>query len=358
MNRKQLTIVVPSYNAEAYLKKNIDSILKALSILKNQEKDDACLFEILVINDGSTDQTREIAERYAMQSPAIVRVINQENGGHGAGINSGIEYAEGKYFKVIDADDWVDPDAFAQFLLTLKDADADIVYSGFEWAIEQGNDEFRYKKEFSEPFHGVVYGKEYRFDDIADRLYIKMHQLTIKTSILREHDIHIDRHCFYVDCEYIMYPIPYVQTVLFTEYNVYKYRIGRVGQSMDPAKLQRNEKQFEHVLQQLLKFYGNLKEDNSSVDSSGFVVSESKMRYIENLLARIYAGRVKIVLSYKPSKEKRLELIRMDKILKEKYPKVYSSNQNKAIQLLRYSGFWLYYLAAMALDYKTKAKNC
>lgn len=329
-------------------------MLESMFVLKNKGLGYKDLFEILVVNDGSTDRTREIAEQYAMQYPDIVRVINQENGGHGAGINSGIENAQGEYFKVIDADDWVDSDAFASFLLALKDAGTDIVYSGFEWAIERGKGEFQYRKEFLEPFHGVTYGKEYRFDDIADRIYIKMHQLTIKTSILRKHNIHIDRHCFYVDCEYIMYPIPYVYTVMFTDFNVYKYRIGRVGQSMDPVKLQRNEKQFEQVLQQLLKFYENLKKENSLIDCAELEVSEPKLRYIENLLARIYAGRVKILLSYVPSREKRLELIRMDRALKENYPRVYSSNQNKAMQALRCSGFWLYYPASMVVSRKAR----
>ncbi len=63
------------------------------------------------------------------------------------------------------------------------------------------------------PFEGVEYQKTYSFDSIADKLYMKMHNMTIKTEILRENQIHIDEHCYYVDTEYIIYPIPYVNTI-------------------------------------------------------------------------------------------------------------------------------------------------
>lgn len=352
MNRKILSIVIPAYNAERYLEKNLDTILGSQDILKLNEIDINELLEVLVVNDGSGDNTQTIAEKYESAHPKIIRVINKENGGHGSAINVGIEYAQGKYFKVIDADDWVDSEAFAHFLLSLKEADSDIVYSGFEWAIEN-NKGFKFKKEFKEPFIDVEYGREYKFADVASKLYIKMHHMTIKTEIYRKNKIRIDEHLYYVDTEFVLYPIPYIETITFTDDFVYMYRLGRAGQSMDPEKLLKNEIQFEFVLNQLLKFYTSLLEDN--VDHKAYEeLSRSKIEYVENFIARIYAGRIKILLSAKSSKVKYKELVAKEATLRKNYPKIYRANINKAIKILRKSKYKLYYLATFILKIKNK----
>ena len=99
MQDKILTITVPSYNAEKYLVETMPSILET----RHKE-----LIDLIIVNDGSTDSTSDRAREIEEQYPGIVRVINKENGGHGSAVNTGIEYAVGKYFKVVDADDWVD----------------------------------------------------------------------------------------------------------------------------------------------------------------------------------------------------------------------------------------------------------
>ena len=101
---KLLTVTVPSYNSQDYLEKCISSLLPGGDRL-----------EIIIINDGSTDATGAIADSYASRYPDIVRVIHQENGGHGEGINQGLRHATGKYFKVVDSDDKVSED-FPAFL--------------------------------------------------------------------------------------------------------------------------------------------------------------------------------------------------------------------------------------------------
>ena len=114
MQDKILTVVVPSYNAEKYLCETMPSILET------RNKD---LIDLIIVNDGSTDLTREIAERIERQYPEIVRVINKENGGHGSAVNTGIEYAVGKYFKVVDADDWVDTENLDSLIEYLQKTD-------------------------------------------------------------------------------------------------------------------------------------------------------------------------------------------------------------------------------------------
>ena len=105
---KLLSIAIPCYNSEAYMEKCIDSLLVGGEDV-----------EILVVDDGSSDRTAEIADVYAEKYPTIVKAIHQENGGHGEAVNAGIRNATGLYFKVVDSDDWVNAEAYAQILKTL-----------------------------------------------------------------------------------------------------------------------------------------------------------------------------------------------------------------------------------------------
>lgn len=330
---KILTVVVPTYNAERYLRDNLESF-EIPELMQD--------VEILVINDGSTDHSLEIAEEYMRRYPNTYRVITKENGGHGSGINCGIQHAKGTYFKVVDADDWVGKEAFTRLVETLKVCKADVVYSGFLWTYDCGEKDktkFQTKAEIAVPFDGVEYQKMYCFDDIADKLYMKMHNMTIRTEILRENKIQIDEHCYYVDTEYITYPIPFVETICFVDGFVYYYRLGREGQSVGLDKMQKNEKNYDKVLSSLLQFYKQL--------GNELICTEPKKRYIARLIARVIAGKFKIMLSFPPSEEKKQQLKRYDRILKEQYRDIYDSNINKAVSLLRKTQYHTYYLTNM-----------
>lgn len=338
--RKILTVVVPAFNAEPYLQTGLDSFCHAEWLSD---------IEVLVINDGSSDGTLEIAEKYAELYPDTYRVISKENGGHGSGINCGIENAIGTYFKVVDADDWVDKKAFGKLVNYLKMTEDDLVYSGFLWAFDRGEaavELFEKKPEMEIPFQGVVYEKSYLFDDIAERLYIKMHHITIKTEILRNMEHKIDENCFYVDSEYITYPIPDVKTVSFLSDFVYMYRIGAPGQSVSMEKLKRNEQHYDKVIRSLLDFYfelGNVK-----------ACSLPKRRYLACIIARVIAGKYKIMLSSPAVKDTKRQMISFEEQLKLQYPDIYYANVNYAVTILRFSHYTCYSLIAMLVKLKYK----
>ena len=335
---KILTIVVPTYNAEKYLRRNLESFCI------NEILED---IEILVINDGSTDSSLKIAEEYASKYPDSYRVIIKENGGHGSGINCGIKNAHGVYFKVVDADDWVDEKAFCCLVETLKRNSADIVYSGFLWAYDEGQEDttqFRTKVERKIPFTKVLYDKIYEFDEIASWLYIKMHNMTIRTEILRKNGIQIDEKCYYVDMEYVIYPIPYVNTICFIKESVYMYRIGSQSQSVGITKMQQNERDYNRVIDSLLNFYNHLGKE--------IPCTISKKDYIARLIARVIAGKMKIMLSFPGCKEKKQELEKFDKRIKKEYPEIYDSNINGAVYALRKSSYAVYYLISILVRAK------
>lgn len=349
MNNKLLTVVVPAYNAERYLSANLNSLLAAGAFAGASLAPEALSFarralEILVVDDGSTDRTAEIADSFQARYPETVRVIHKENGGHGSGINAGIRHASGRYFKVVDADDWVEPGAFVRLLEYLEGAESDLVGSGFYWRLENGEADCRSyprRAEMEEPFRGVEYGREYAFDEVAGELYLKMHHFTVRTEILREQGVVIDTHCFYVDTEFVLYPIPGIRTVSFLPDVVYQYRVGRAGQSVTPEKLRANESQYVRVLEQLLLFYRRSFEEGK--------LTEAKRRYCASFIARVAAGRVRILLSRPLSFGAWKELRDFHRGLRREAPDVYRANRNRAVRALRAAGGVLYLPAALLL---------
>ena len=318
------------------------------------------------MDDGSTDDTARIADAYHEKYPETIKVIHKENGGHGSGINAGLRAATGKYFKVVDADDWVDHEALERLLDYIASFDAaddakaktktmtasgpDVIYNNYYWRLTdeaKSPEEYECNAEFAEPFSGVEYHKVYDFESIADRCYVKMHNMTIRSDILREHQLQIDEHCFYVDMEYILYPMPYVRTIAFLPEFLYQYQIGRQGQSMDPAKMQRNAAQYDHVLQSIYAYYD---------EHCRTITQPNRKTYIDRLISRFYASRIKILLSMPDAAVRRHEFVRMEQTLKRDYRDIYDANLNAAIRILRRSRYLFYGAAVMAMKKKLKTQ--
>ena len=115
---KRLSFVIPAYNSEAYLEKCLSSMLEP-SVLED--------LEIIVVNDGSTDATEKIALDFCGRYPGTVRLITQKNLGHGGALNTGCAAAQGKYLKVVDADDWVERKSLPALIKALETCDSDVV---------------------------------------------------------------------------------------------------------------------------------------------------------------------------------------------------------------------------------------
>lgn len=230
---KLLSIAIPSYNVEKYLGEILPHYFDGRVL------DD---IEILIVNDGSKDRTYEIATSYQDKYPGTVRVINKENGGHGSAVNSGIQAATGKYFKVIDGDDWVDTEAFVQFVTLLQSIDADVVLTSFDRVDDTTHEKTRVC------FDNVPYKKVVSIEEVIPQIdnNYQIHSTTFRTDILKKTP-KITEHCFYVDQEYIIYPLKYIQTVCLLDIAVYQYRVGNSEQSVAVANLQKNRKMLEKV---------------------------------------------------------------------------------------------------------------
>lgn len=239
---KLLTIVIPSYNVSKFLPDVIPNYLD------KRIMDD---IEILIVDDGSKDNTAEIGLEYQEKYPQTIRLLHKENGGHGSTINHGIKYATGKYFKVIDGDDWVDTDAFVRFIEKLRAVDSDMVISPFKWINEQTMTEEK-TTEYPELKENECYTTKV-LTILSDNKYA-MHALTFKTEIMRTIP-QISEHCFYVDMEYVSYPLRSIKKIAFIDEAIYQYRVGNAGQSMAISNFQKNRKMHQHVIMQLINYY-------------------------------------------------------------------------------------------------------
>lgn len=222
---KLLSIAVPCYNSAEYMRRCIDSLLPGGEDV-----------EIIIINDGSSDQTADIAEEYREQFPAIVRVVNKENGGHGSAVNAGIERAKGLYFKVVDSDDWVNQSAYMCILDTLRELigdgkTVDMFISNFVYEKESEKRKKVMKYRHALPQEQIFTWKDVRHFRLGQ--YILMHSVIYRTNLLKECRLELPEHTFYVDNLFVFCPLPYVKTMYYLDVNFYRYFIGRQDQSVN-----------------------------------------------------------------------------------------------------------------------------
>lgn len=233
-----LTVVIPAYNVEKYIEYTICSLMDS-----KKEQD----IEILIVDDGSTDHTGKIADDYAGKY-SFIKALHQPNGGHGAAINTGIRNAQGKYFKLLDGDDWVDPAGFSCLVDLLKEAEEDIILCDYQEVYVSERKEKKVTYYFPA-------GKTLSMNELHIDKLISMHSHTFRTKLLKELPREIDRHCFYVDMEYILFPLPFAQNFRYEKINVYQYRLDRVGQSVSAEGFRRHYREDVKVLYTLLQYY-------------------------------------------------------------------------------------------------------
>ena len=222
---KLLSVAIPCYNSEAYMEKCVDSLL-----VGGEE------VEILIVDDGSTDKTAEIADAYAEKYPTIVRAIHQENGGHGEAVNAGIRNAQGLYFKVVDSDDWVNKEAYEKILKTLEELlrgpkTVDLFISNFVYE-KQGAT----RKKVMQYRHCFPQGEVFGWSDIGHMQkgkYLLMHSMIYRTQLLQQCGLELPKHTFYVDNLFAYEPLPYVKNMYYLDVNFYRYFIGRDDQSVN-----------------------------------------------------------------------------------------------------------------------------
>ena len=245
--KKLLTVAVPCYNAAWCLDKCLSAFL-AEPVLDR--------LEVIVVNDGSEDGTIEVASNYTRRYPHVFRLVDKENGGHGSCINVAAQQAVGKYFKAVDADDWVLTENIPAFLDVLEHTGADAVLTHFHTVDLSGGEVREYKT--SDIPLGKVYSLE-EFVQYPGEIYpcASYHGLTYRTVLYRDSGTVLSEGVFYEDQEYATLPFTKVRTVLPLDMFLYEYMIGNENQSMSSQNQVKHLGHVEHVLRRLFRCYSD-----------------------------------------------------------------------------------------------------
>lgn len=320
---KILTITIPSYNVEQYLEQTLESFID-VSIMND--------LEVLIIDDGSTDQTAAIGKRYEARYPQTFRVISKANGGHGSAINKGIEESTGWYFTVVDGDDWVRTEDFVQLVEELKCCDADYVITDY-YEKDDVTGKLTLKTFPALRNGGTSPDKYLQFSDVAERVQIPIHSLVMRASILKEHKIRLDERCFYVDAEYVLYPIPYVEKMAYIPLRVYMYRLAIETQSVSVQGFQKNVQNHIDVIMHLTEFLETYR------NSGG---SRIKTDYISKRIVQMVDEQVRIFISFGTDNQKIKETFRQfDQKLRRASERIYiqAGKENGTLRMLRRTRF-------------------
>lgn len=194
--RPMVSIIVPIYNAEQYLRRCVDSIL-------NQEYTD---FELLLVNDGSTDASGDICEEYGDRDPRVI-VIQKENTGVSDSRNRALDRARGKYLQFLDSDDWITPDATRLFVRAAEEYGCDMVISDFYRVV---GERLSTKGDIEE--EGVLTREEFAahmMENPADFYYGVLWNKLYRRDIVEEHNLRMDTDINW--CEDFMFNLEYIR---------------------------------------------------------------------------------------------------------------------------------------------------
>lgn len=245
METKILSFVIPAYNVEQYIETCLNSFLceEAMGAI-----------EVMVINDGSTDRTAELAERYVQKWPDVFRLYTQENGGHGEALNTGISLVTGKYFKVLDADDWVITANIPCLISKLQACEADVILTPYHQI-----DMTTGKKILCGMF-AKEYECSYSLEEIMDdwgayEQCFTLHGIAYRTDFYKKHAHRLPGKIFYEDQEYAAIPSVHAERVCPIDILLYQYRVGNPQQSISAGKRIDRIGHIEIVTMNLLEYY-------------------------------------------------------------------------------------------------------
>ncbi len=304
---KLLTISIAAYNVEKYIGKAIESC-----ILSKEARN---YIELIVINDGSNDNTSKIAHMYQERFPQIITVIDKENGGYGSTINFSLNNAHGKYFKLLDGDDWLITKDLEKFVMGLQNCEEDMVLTNYLFYYGEKSKIARIKL----PIQSSV-----KINDIYWKTNFQMHSIAYKTCILKDKKIKISENCFYTDIEFVILPLSVVKTVCYFDLVVYAYRLNLPTQSVSIKGIKRHYRDSQNVLYRLL---------NEVSMSDSFLYKYQIALFAKKVIVNFLIGDSFTTI------RKNVERIDLDILEADK--DIYKLMENKTMRYLRRSNYLL-----------------
>ncbi len=247
---KLLTIVVPTYNMESLLPRCLDSLVKPQC---------SEFLEVLVINDGSKDNSLSIARKYESEYTGIIKAVDKENGNYGSAVNKGIELAAGKYFRILDADDFYDNQGLMALIERLEHTDVDLVLTNYRR--DRGTEKIYFKAPLSMKSQSC----DFINVDIDDYPNFAMHGITYRTMVLKNNNIRLQEGISYTDTEYCFYPLPFVRTFETLDILVYCYQLGREGQTVEISSQIKGVDNMVKIVNRMYEYFKNEDLDESTL---------------------------------------------------------------------------------------------
>lgn len=313
--KKVLSVIIPAYNAELTLERCISSLIVPEILDK---------LEVIIINDGSTDSTGIIADRYMVQYPQSIMVIHKENGGHGSGINAAVQIANGYYFRVVDADDWLITENLPAYLRELESCKSDIVINSFYRV------KIKSRKKIPVQIQEELQGKKKTLEELLPfldgvRNCFTIHGITYQTEAFRISDIKLSEKIFYEDNEFTTLPFWNIHTIFFSPLFLYQYQVGDQQQSMSDQNQVLRLSQLEQVLNKICKVY---REDKR--------FSSAAQVYLLQKISVIVTSYLAVCLIRNPNrKEGKKQAEFFMEHLKREYTEIYQKNLGQYQKLLK-----------------------
>lgn len=323
MHDKLLSLSIAAYNVERFIEQTLESLLIADDLLNK--------LEVFVIDDGGTDGTLRIAKDYEKRFPNVFHAVHKEDEGYGSTFNYSIERATGKYFKLLDGDDWFSKDNLQELVSKLETIEADIIIDDFYKC--KSESEYTLIKTHNQENGAVLLTK-----DFVSKIPIGMWAIIYKTSLLRECKLQLPENMFYVDQIYSTFPFAYSRNIMFIHLPLYCYRVGRNGQSASRESRIKYSGQMLKCCNMLLDFCAARKEEKNK-----------NYNYILNRVAKYYQTAVRTILLKDINKTNKTELINFEKNARSECLDVYNETAKigKAglfISVLRKSNYVLYWV--------------
>lgn len=270
---KLLTLIIPIYNTQEYLRKCLDSLIIKEELFS--------LVEILLIIDGSPDNSLTIAQEYEAKYSQTFVVINKENGGYGSVLKRGIAEAKGKYCKVLDSDDWYDNKEFEKFVHELQSINNDVIVTDFvkEFVFENRSE----LQTLPKLKNNQVYQLDEDINTLEDDVFV-MHRLAYKTEVLRKAAIDFPEKVFYTDTLFASIPLFFAKDLYYTNLQLYRYFIGRDGQTIAPESIRKNRKSVETVIRY---YYQKYLENKSNLSKSKNTFTIESLKILMEMYYRI-----------------------------------------------------------------------
>lgn len=241
MTEKILTIIIPSYNVSKYISKTLESMVN----IKNINK-----LDIIVVDDGSKDNTAAIAYEYFERYPKSVNIIRKENGGHGSTLNSGLAKAKGLFTIIVDGDDWIESSTLDYIIECLPKQDIDVLVTNYK-TYNEITCEYEERICKCENYDNI-YTMKYINDNC---IFMPMATLCVRTDKIKSLNQSILENTFYVDEQYCVFALARISKIKFLNKFLYYYRVGNINQSMNMQNQINNIDHKVRVLNSILSFY-------------------------------------------------------------------------------------------------------